>query len=344
MEKYGILENLIAFNTIGDKENVKIINYIEKVLKGLNFKTEYKDKCLIMSLGNSPKIGFLGHTDTVEYINEWNTCPFKLTKKGNRLYGLGVCDMKGGIAAMIDAISQIDLNKLKYGIKLYFTYDEEINFSGIKSLMKMNINFPELMLFGEPTNNKMLIGSKGLLEYELNFIGKKAHSSNPERGISANINAINFMRDLMDFYETNVKNYKESKYEVEYTTMNIGIINGGTAVNSIPASCNATLDFRIVNEKHIELLKNKIKELSKKYNCKTSILQEINPFINEISGIDLNKTANFITEASFIPKPKKIILGLGPVTAHEVNEYVTEKSYEKLVEEYKEIILKNCME
>lgn len=43
MEKYGILENLIAFNTIGDKENVKIINYIEKVLKGLNFKTEYKD-------------------------------------------------------------------------------------------------------------------------------------------------------------------------------------------------------------------------------------------------------------------------------------------------------------
>ena len=182
------------------------------------------------------------------------------------------------------------------------------------------------------------------MEYELNFIGKKAHSSNPERGISANINAINFMRDLMDFYETNVKNYKESKYEVEYTTMNIGIINGGTAVNSIPASCNATLDFRIVNEKHIELLKNKITELSKKYNCKTSILQEINPFINEISGIDLNKTANFITEASFIPKPKKIILGLGPVTAHEVNEYVTEKSYEKLVEQYKEIILKNCME
>lgn len=68
MKEYEVLRELIKFNTIKDKENIKIINYLETILKDLNFKTEYKDKCLIMSIGEKQKIGFLGHTDTVEYI------------------------------------------------------------------------------------------------------------------------------------------------------------------------------------------------------------------------------------------------------------------------------------
>ena len=136
MKEYEILRNLVKFNTIKDKENNEIINYLESVLKKYNFKTEYKNKCLIMSIGKNHKLGFLGHTDTVEYIDGWNTNPFELTKINNKLYGLGVCDMKGGIAAMIDAISQIDFSKLKYGMKLYFTYDEEISFNRCKRFNK----------------------------------------------------------------------------------------------------------------------------------------------------------------------------------------------------------------
>ena len=55
-------------------------------------------------------MGFLGHTDTVEYIDGWNSNPFELTLKDEKLYGLGVCDMKGGIAAMLAAVSQIDFS------------------------------------------------------------------------------------------------------------------------------------------------------------------------------------------------------------------------------------------
>ena len=84
-----------------------------------------------MSIGENPKIGFLGHTDTVEYIEGWNTNPFELSIVEDKIFGLGVCDMKGGIAAILDAISKIDFNKLQYGVKLYFTYDEEIGFGGI---------------------------------------------------------------------------------------------------------------------------------------------------------------------------------------------------------------------
>ena len=342
MKEYEVLDKLVKFNTIKDKENSEILDYLEIYLKDLKFKTEYKDKCLIMSIGKEQKIGFLGHTDTVEYIDGWNTNPFELTKINNKLYGLGVCDMKGGIAAIVDAASQIDFSKLKYGIKLYFTYDEEIDFSGIKELVNMNFKFPELMIFGEPTNNEILIGSKGLLEYHLDFIGKKAHSSNPEKGISANLNAVKFISELNEFYEKEIKIFKEEKYEIPYTTMNVGIINGGSAMNSIPASCNVKIDFRIANKEHIEIIKRKIEELAKKYVCEAKIFTCINPFIDEKYMNENVKTSNFITEATFIDKSKKIILGPGPITAHEINEYITEESYKRTVEQYKNIILETC--
>ena len=112
MKKYKILEDLVKFNTIKYKENQKIIDYIENYLSNLGFKTEYKTKDLVMSIGENPKLGFLGHTDTTEYIEEFKN-PFKSTLKDGKLYGLGACDMKGGIAAMLDAVSNINFDKLK---------------------------------------------------------------------------------------------------------------------------------------------------------------------------------------------------------------------------------------
>ncbi len=297
-----------------------------------------------MSIGKESKIGFLGHTDTVEYIEGWNTNPFELKKINNRLYGLGVCDMKGGIAAMLDAISQIDFKKLKYGMKVYLTYDEEIGFSGIYDIVNSKEQFPEIMIFGEPTNNEVLNGSKGLIEYDFDFKGIKAHSSNPEKGKSANLNAVKFILDLDNFYNKKIKPFKENRYEIPYTTMNVGLINGGSAKNSVSANCKVSIDFRIANKQHIDIIKRKVEELSEKYECSINIIECIEPFIDEIDLIKNTKTANFITEASFIQKVKRIILGTGPITAHEVNEYITEESYNKLVDQYKKLIEKVCDE
>lgn len=256
--------------------------------------------------------------------------------------GLGVCDMKGGIAAILDAVSQIDFSNLEYGIKLYFTYDEEIGFAGIKELVNIEKQFPQLMIFGEPTNNEILVGNKGILEYHLSFFGKKAHSSNPEKGISANMNAIKFLYDLTKFYEEDIKPFKEESYEIPYTTMNIGIINGGSAVNSIPAYCETKLDFRIANKKHIEMIKIKVEQLAVKYKCKANIFECIEPFLDKTYIKENQKTANFLTEANLIDGTSRIILGLGPVTAHEIDEHITIESYNTLVEQYKNIIIKEC--
>ena len=341
MEEFKILENLVKFNTIKDKENKEILNYIEEYLLKLGFKTEIKTKNLVMTIGKNPKLGFLGHTDTVEYIEEFKN-PFELTIKDEYLYGLGVCDMKGGIAAMLDAVSTIDFNQLKNGIKLYFTYDEEIGFGGTYELVENNENFPEFMIFGEPTDNEILTGGKGLIEYEIYFKGMKAHSSNPEKGISANLNAVNFIYELNEFYKNSIKNDEESAYEIPYTTMNVGIIKGGSAKNSIPANCEITIDFRIVKKEHTKLIKNKIEELAEKYIADVNVIESIEPFLNKIDFINEVKTANFMTEASFISNSKRIILGTGPITAHEVNEHISKESYRELVKQYQELIYKIC--
>ena len=93
--------------------------------------------------------------------------------------------MKSGIAAIISAVSDIEFKNLEKGIKIYLTYDEEIGFSGIKDVLKYEKNFPKTIIVGEPTNNEILVGSKGLMEYEISFKGIKTHSSTPEKGENA---------------------------------------------------------------------------------------------------------------------------------------------------------------
>lgn len=342
MDVVNILRDLVKFNTIKDKENKKILDYIENYLLKLGFNTKYKNKYLIMEYGKNIKFGFIGHSDTVEYIDGWNSDPFILTKKDNNLYGLGACDMKGGIAAFLSAISGIDLKNLKYGIRVYITYDEEIGFTGIKEIVEKKEIFPEYVLVGEPTENKEMIGCKGLFAIKLYTKGIKVHSSTPDKGISANTSMIRLLCELEDFYNEKIRNIKNNKYEISNTTMNIGLLNGGSAINSVAAECMSYIDFRTISNKHVIMLKEKLDELCKKYDGYYIVDIDVNTFYNEICNIKKAYTAGFMTEASFIDKCKRIILGPGPMTAHEINEYVDINSLLKCKEQYKNLIVKIC--
>lgn len=341
MNEINILEKLVSYNTIKDKENKKILDYIENFLSALGFETLKKDKYLIMSIGENPGLGFIGHSDTVDYIDGWSTNPFKLTQKGNELYGLGSCDMKGGIAAFLQALIEIDLEKIKKGIKIYITYDEEISFSGINDIVKTKEDFPEYIIVGEPTNNKVITGCKGLLSIKIFTFGDKIHSSRPDKGKNANSIMIKLLNELESFYESNIKIEQDIKFEVPYTTMNIGLLNGGNSINSLADKCEAYIDFRILKNEHMQLLKNELEKLCGKYEAKYEIDFEILSFFNEIDFVSIIDTACFMTEASFI-EGKRIILGTGPVTAHEIDEHVSIDSLRETVRQYKNLILQIC--
>ena len=94
METKEILKKLVSYNTINDKQNKEIMDFIEDYLKTYNFTIERVDKCLIAYNDKYPNIGFIGHTDTVDYL-EYDSNPFELQEIDNKLIGLGACDMKG---------------------------------------------------------------------------------------------------------------------------------------------------------------------------------------------------------------------------------------------------------
>lgn len=284
-------------------------------------------------------LGFVGHTDTVEYTDGWCYDKLSLTKEDGKLYGLGVCDMKSGIAAIIAAIAQMDFSKLSKGMKLYFTYDEEIGFSGIKSVVEYEKDFPNTIIVGEPTNNEIIVGSKGLMEFKISFNGIRTHSSTPDKGKNAIMSAVAFINELSEFYENEIKLEKKLDFEVPYTTMNIGVINGGNAINSVPDSCEFLVDFRSTDTSIEEKILEKLSFLKEKYGAEIVEINRLPAFLNrsEMSS----RTCNFITEASFLEN-NRIILGAGPVTAHEVNEYITEESLVQLVEQYRELIDRFC--
>lgn len=229
--------------------------------------------------------------------------------------------------------------KMKYGMKLYFTYDEEINFSGIKEIIENKEKFPEVMFIGEPSNNKTMNGSKGLLELKLTFGGISAHSSMPSKGKNAIESAIEFLNELKSFYNE-LKNDVNRDFEIGYTTMNIGKIEGGKSINIVPNNCNVYIDFRPIKEEHTKLIINKVNELLRKYEGTYEIINNIKPFLNQNERIC---PTNFITEASFIDCENRYILGVGPINAHKANEYITVNSLEKLVEQYKSEIFKYCL-
>lgn len=339
MQLREILKNLVKFDTYKDKENQEIMNYIQGLLEKKGFKVDYKSKCLIMSIKEKCNIGFLGHTDTVQSGCDWIYNPLKITEVDNKLYGLGICDMKGGIAAILNAVLDTDWNKLNYGIKLFFTYDEEIGFEGIKEINSLNIEIPENMIIGEPTNNEIMNGSKGLLELKFEFKGKSVHSSNPEKGVNAIEKCIKFLDELKRFYD-NLRLETDNRFEISYTTMNIGKIDGGKSINIVPNSCITDIDFRVINNEHKIKIFKEVNRLKQKYQFEYKIINDIKPFITES---EKNKTTNFITEASFIKSKNRYILGTGPINAHEANEYITIESLNKLVKQYKHIIDELCL-
>ena len=347
-----ILEKLISFNTIEDKENLLLMDYVGNLLRDKGFKIDYvyncdkTKKCLIAKLGD-PNLLFLGHTDTVGYSN-WSYNPFKLTLDGNKYHGLGACDMKGGIAAFLESINNTDLDSLKKGIQVVLTFDEENNFEGINLVKDLQSTWPNNVIVGEPTSLIPVSNTKGCMEYIVKFQGISAHSSNMVKGKNAIILCMNFMKELLLFSEK-LKNVTNLLFETPYTTMNIGKIEGGKAFNVVPDECELKFDFRTIKKEQHQVIKDYLNYLTIKYQAELSEVTNLYPlennndlsFYERITGNN-KKSFNYVTEASFLDKDNVVILGVGPNNEHMKDEYVDIDSYNKTVKVYEKIINHYC--
>lgn len=178
-----------------------------------------------------PRVVLSTHMDTVP--------PFIASSEDDEfIYGRGSCDAKGIIAAQVAAAEKLRADGLNE-IGLLFTVDEEVTSDGAKIANDHPVaDSCEYLINGEPTDNRLAIGTKGSLQALLKTEGRAAHSAYPEQGESA-------IEKLLDVL-SDIRNIDWPRDDVfGETTCNIGVISGGTRANVIPSEAQATLQIRL---------------------------------------------------------------------------------------------------
>lgn len=193
-------------------------------------------------------VAFCGHIDTVDVRNQtWSYPPFEGVLEGNRMYGRGTADMKGGIAAMLGTAAWLAEQSAApaKSVVFMFTADEERGYGGAISLVKAGfVDDVELLVIPEPTGCAVHVGQKGQLWVDVDFHGRAAHGALPEQGANAALAAAHFAVLAAEEY-----GQLEDKPGLGRSTVSVNEVHGGWQVNVIPETARVALDFRVVDTK-----------------------------------------------------------------------------------------------
>lgn len=253
-----LITKLVEFDTTSYLSNLGLIEYVREYLDHYGVESELvfsEDKTkanLYATIGPKDKPGILlsGHTDVVPVIGQnWSTEPFQVVEKEGRLLGRGTADMKSFIAVALAFVPELLTSQLHTPVHLAFSYDEEIGCVGVRRLLTMMEGMPvrpAMCIVGEPTNMHVFHAHKGKESMRVKVTGHEAHSSIPDSGV----NAIDYALELMNLIRRIARDIEregpfEEGYNVTYSTVHIGRIKGGAAVNIVPKHCE--FDFEIRN-------------------------------------------------------------------------------------------------
>jgi len=361
MNSIQILEKLISFDTVSSNSNLEIISYCEKILKDAGAEitllknTEETKANLFATIGpvDQPGIILSGHTDVVPVTNQkWKTNPFKLTEIDNKLYGRGTADMKSFVACALNTASKASSMNLKTPLHFSFSYDEEIGCVGVRSLIEMlknsSIN-PLFCIVGEPTSMQVMSGHKGKVNASVLIKGKEAHSALTTKGLNSIYLASEFIQGIQNI-QTNLINNSthDNDFEVPYTTLQVGKIEGGVAVNIVPSSSSLLFEIRSLHSDDPNLILNDIKILSEKIvkshinkfpdteieikvtsqypALNTMKNSDVISFLNGLTGNNSVEKVSFGTEGGLFSNELNIetaICGPGSMNqGHQPNEYI----------------------
>jgi succinyl-diaminopimelate desuccinylase len=200
-----------------------------------------------------PTIVLHGHLDVVPGHPE----QFKPRVEGDRLYGRGAYDMKGGLAAMMLALHDVARNG---GVRVLFLVvpDEESEDIDLRSTDEMVRNgfIGDFAITGEPTDLHVGVQAKGVLAFRLNVHGRAAHSSTPWLGDNAVLKAIDVFRRIESLPFS-----RESSEMFDRPSINLGRINGGDALNKVPDLCSMVIDIRYLPNQDPEDLLAQIRSI-----------------------------------------------------------------------------------
>jgi succinyl-diaminopimelate desuccinylase len=371
-EILSILKNLVQIPTENPPGITKnIVEYL--VLNVFKEEDSYQNQIvtqdkdgvmlhnLVSKLGQGKDVIVLsGHFDVIPIgdENQWKYPPFSAEVNDGLLYGRGSADMKGGIAFLIGLIkilSNIPKFLEKYTIMFLGTADEENGMVGSSTLANQGyMKDAILLIVAEPTNLKIGIGEKGLIWVKLKTTGKAAHGSMPEEGINAIEKVMKLIPHLYEVLE------EKQNSILGKSTLNIGKIVGGTAINIVPEQVTIDLDYRLIPEQNQTKLLQNLKNLQKDgLTIDLKILKQLpalftdpNHFFvqnlhniskQDIIGLPYGTDAAYLANREIIDsKIPFVIYGPGnPANIHKANEFIEIEQIFEAIEHMTNAILQS---
>ena len=244
-----MLARLVAFPTVSTRSNLDLIGFVEDYLAGLGVPAlrvpdETGEKAgLVAMVGPAAPGGVVlsGHTDVVPVAGQdWTSDPFTLTLRDGRLHGRGTCDMKGFAACALALVPEMLAADLARPIVIALSRDEEIGCIGAPPLIEAMLGAmprPEAVIVGEPSEMRVVTGQKGSWGFRARVRGHEVHSSLIHTGVSAVMEAAAFIDWMGRQMEEAARTTPPNDFDPPYTTVHVGLIEGGTAPNITARDC-----------------------------------------------------------------------------------------------------------
>lgn len=253
-----LLERLVGFRSIVGTPNGPIVDFVRDYLRGHGIAAQVLpgpegDRAnLLATIGDASRPGYVlsGHLDVVPAAEpEWQADPFILRREDGRLIGRGACDMKGFVAAALAMVPELVRMRLPVPIHIALSYDEEAGCRGVPHLLSAlpGLCAPPLgCIVGEPTGLQPVLAHKGKAALRLVARGKSGHSSRPDLGcnaIHALLPALNAAAAQAQALQSGPR---DERFAPPISTLQIGTVSGGQAVNIIPDRAEAQIEARAI--------------------------------------------------------------------------------------------------
>jgi len=254
-----ILRELVSIATPSAMSNLPLLHWVETFLKMRGWQVElfvWTDEAgvekanliarpVISEMPDHIDLAFVCHTDTVPFAGDWPGA-LTLASHQGQLHGCGSCDVKGALACFLAAVSGFESIFISSGVALILTADEEIGCKGMDRLLASdrasNLRIASAIV-SEPTSLRRGIAGKGYGLARVIVEGKEAHSAFPQQGRSA----ISVAARLISAIEDGMKiEAADALFDPPRTTLNIGVISGGTAKNILAGSCTFLVEWRAI--------------------------------------------------------------------------------------------------
>ncbi|CAM5558304.1 succinyl-diaminopimelate desuccinylase [Mycolicibacterium aubagnense] len=272
MNSIEILDRLIAFPTVSRDSNLALIRYVADLLeaKGIPCQLIHNHDGhkanLFATIGptDQPGVMLSGHTDVVPVDGQdWTLPPFEMSKLDGKLFGRGAADMKGFVACAVAAALKAAERPLRTPLHLALSYDEEIGCLGVRSLVEMLGTAPRkplLCIVGEPTSMQVATGHKGKLAARAFCKGREGHSALAPLALNAIHLGCDFIGALRSEQDRLARDgARDGDYDIPYTTVHAGKINGGVALNIVPNLCQVDFEIRNVAADNPDIILDRLR-------------------------------------------------------------------------------------